>query len=107
LVLLVASAYDRSVQGSVELSGLGQPMLVVMTMACVSCVVAVLVGTLVRSVLLGVILTIYGGNQLSAVIVLTSLENVVSTEASALIGLALAAVVLVSSVVLFSRKVSS
>jgi hypothetical protein len=69
--------------------------------------VAVLVGTLVRSVLLGVILTIYGGNQLSAVIVLTSLENVISNKASTLIGLALAAVVLVSSVVLFSRKVSS
>ncbi|OPY28776.1 MAG: ABC-2 family transporter protein [Methanomassiliicoccales archaeon PtaU1.Bin030] len=105
--ILVASAYDWSVQGTVELNELGQPMLVVMTMACVSCAVAVLVGTLVRSVLLGVILTIYGGNQLSAVIVLTSLENVVSTEASALIGLALAAVVLVSSGVLFSRKVSS
>lgn len=105
--LLVANAYDWSVLGYVELDGLGQPALVVVTMAAVSCAVAVLVGTLVRSVLLGVILTIYGGNQLSAVIVLTSLENVVSMEMAAMIGLALATIVLASALVLFSRKVSS
>ena len=58
-------------------------------------------------VLLGVILTIYGGNQLSAVIVLSSLENVVSMEMAAMIGLALATIVLASALVLFSRKVSS
>jgi hypothetical protein len=87
-----------------DLGGLGEPMLVVLTMACVSCAVAVLVGTLVNSVLVGVIFTIYGGNQLSAVIVLTSLQSVMSTEESALIGLAVAAVVLVSALAIFSRK---
>lgn len=107
LAIVIANAYDWSVNGIVDIDGLGQPVLVVITMACVSCAVAVLVGTLVRTVLVGVILTIYGGNQLSAVIVLTSLENVLSTEASAAIGLALAAVVLVAALVLFKGKVSA
>jgi ABC-2 type transport system permease protein len=105
--LLAASAYDWWAHGTMDLGGLGEPMLVVLTMACVSCAVAVLVGTLVRSVLLGVILTIYGGNQLSAVIVLTSLQSVLSTEASALIGLVVAVGVLASALVLFGRRVSS
>lgn len=107
LALVAANAYDWSARGVVDAGGLWEPMLVVLTMACVSCAVAVLVGTLVRSVLLGVILTIYGGNQLSAVIVLTSLESLVSTEAAALIGLALSAVVLLSALVIFGRKASS
>jgi ABC-type transport system involved in multi-copper enzyme maturation permease subunit len=107
VALIAANVYDWSAHGTMDLGGLGEPMLVVLTMACVSCAVAVLVGTLVRSVLVGVIFTIYGGNQLSAVIVLTSLQSVMSTEESALIGLAVAAVVLVSALVLFARKGSN
>ncbi len=105
--IVIANAYDWSVQGVIDLGGLRQPTLIVITMACVSCAVAVLVGTLVKSVLLGVILTIYGGNQLSAAIVLTSLENLMSIEASAVVGLSLATVVLVVALVLFKRKVSA
>jgi ABC-type transport system involved in multi-copper enzyme maturation permease subunit len=104
VALIAANVYDWSAHGTMDLGGLGEPMLVVLTMACVSCAVAVLVGTLVNSVLVGVIFTIYGGNQLSAVIVLTSLQSVMSTEESALIGLAVAAVVLVSALAIFSRK---
>lgn len=105
--IVIANAYDWSVHGVADIDSLGEPVLVVITMACVSCAVAVLVGTLVRTVLVGVILSIYGGNQLSAVIVLTSFGNVMSTEASAAIGLVLAAVVLVAALVLFKRKVSA
>ncbi|MBI0583967.1 MAG: ABC transporter permease [Methanomassiliicoccus sp.] len=105
--LVVANIYDWSAHGVMDLGGLKESMLVVLTMACLSCAVAVLVGTLVRTVLVGVIITIYGGNQLSAAVVLTSLESVVSTEMSALIGLVVAVAVLGIALVLFGRKVSS
>ncbi|HSV42840.1 MAG TPA: ABC transporter permease [Methanomassiliicoccales archaeon] len=105
--LVVANAYDWAAQGGFDLGSMMEPMLIIVTMTSLSCAVAVLVGTLVRSVLLGVILTIYGGNQLSAVIVLTSLENILSTEAATLVGLTVAAIVLGAACYLFVRKVSS
>ncbi len=60
-----------------------------------------------RSVLVGVILTIYGGNQLSAVVVLPALQNMLSLETTVVIGLVVAAVVLGLAVVIFGRKLSS
>ncbi|MCG7841206.1 MAG: ABC transporter permease [Methanomassiliicoccales archaeon] len=107
LALLLANGYDWFNQGAVELTALGEPMLVTITMACVSCAVAVLVGSLLKSVLAGVILTIYGGNQVSAVIVLTSLQNIMSIEAAAIIGLTISAIVLCVAVVVFNRKLNS
>lgn len=107
IALLVANTYDYALHGTFDLSTLGEPMLIIITMTSLSCAVAVLVGTLVRNVLLGVILTLYGGNQLSAVVVLTSLTSVLTTEVSTLIGLAIAAVVMGVATYLFVRKVSS
>lgn len=104
LAIVVANAYDWLAHDVADLDSVVKSITVVVTMSCVSCAVAVLVGTLVNSVLLGVILTIYGGNQLSAVIVLTSLENVVSSEISTAIGLTLAAVVLIVALAIFKRK---
>jgi len=106
VALLLASTYDWAAHGAFDLNTLGEPMLIIITMTSLSCAVAVLVGTLVRNVLLGVILTLYGGNQLSAVVVLTSLESILSTETSTLIGLAIAALVLAGATHLFVKKVS-
>ncbi|OPY33263.1 MAG: ABC-2 family transporter protein [Methanomassiliicoccales archaeon PtaU1.Bin124] len=108
LSLLVANIYDWLNNSPIDIgSSLAEPMMVTITMACVSCAVAILVGSLVRSVLLGIILTLYGGNQLSAVIVLTSLQDMMSTEAAAIIGLALAATLVVLAVIMFNRKLNS
>jgi len=107
LAILLANVYDWSAHGAFDLGGLVQPILTVVTMACVSCAVAVLVGTLVSSVLVGVIITIYAGNQLSAAIVLTSLFSAMSFELSALIGIAISAAVLGVALILFRRRVKS
>jgi ABC-2 type transport system permease protein len=106
VALLIAGAYDYAAHGTFDLGSMGQPMMIVITMTSLSCAVAVLVGTMVRSVLLGVILTLYGGNQLSAVVVLTSLQSVLSIEASTLIGVALAMAVLAGATSLFVKRVS-
>ena len=107
LAILLANVYDWSAHGAFDLGGLVQPILTVVTMACVSCAVAVLVGTLVSSVLVGVIITIYAGNQLCAAIVLTSLFSAMSFELSALIGIAISAAVLGVALILFRRRVKS
>jgi len=107
LALLLANGYDWLVRGVVEMSSLGEPMMVTITMACVSCAVAVLVGILVNSVLVGVILTIYGGNQVSAVIALMSLQDIISIEAATTIGLITAGAVLCLAVVVYRRKLDS
>lgn len=107
VALMVANAYDWAAHGTFDLGSMVEPMLVIITMTTLSCAVAVLVGTLVSSVLLGVILTLYGGSQLSAVVVLTSLESIMTTEAATLVGLTAAVVVLGAASSLFVHKVSS
>ncbi len=106
LAMMVANGYDWAQRGAVDLGALGQPLLVTVTMVCVSCAAAVLVGSLVRTVLVGVILTLYGGNQLSAAVIMPSLQGMVSLELNAVIGLAIAAVVLFAAVVMFKRNLS-
>jgi ABC-2 type transport system permease protein len=105
--LLLANGYDWYRSGTVDLAALTDPLLVTVTMACISSAAAVLFGTLSRSVLVGVILTIYGGNQLSAVVVLPALQDMVPLEATVVLGLVISAVVLATAVVIFKRKLSS
>lgn len=107
LALVLANSYDWYTSGAMDLGALVDPLLVTVIMVCISCAAAVLFGTLVRSVLVGIILTIYGGNQLSAVVVLPALQNMLSLETIAVIGLAVATVVLGIAVVIFGRKLSS
>lgn len=107
LALVLANGYDWYVSGAVELEALREPMLVTVAMACLSSAAAVLFGSLVKSVLVGVILTLYGGNQLSAIVVLPSLEGMLSPETTVAIGLAMSAVLLGLAIAIFSRRLSS
>ncbi|WP_019177420.1 ABC transporter permease [Methanomassiliicoccus luminyensis] len=107
LALVLANGYDWYVSGTVDLGALRGPMLVTLTMACLCSAAAVLFGSLVRSVLVGVILTLYGGNQLSAVVVLPALENMFSLEATAALGIGLSIVILGLATTIFNRRLSS
>lgn len=107
LALLLANGYDWYTSGAVDLGALREPVMVTLTMTCISCGAAVLVGSLVRSVLVGVILTLYGGNQVSALVVLPSLQNMASVEVTFALGLVISAIVLTAAVVVFKRKLSN
>lgn len=107
LALVLANAYDWYTSGTVDLGSLVEPLLVTVTMACISSAAAVLFGTLSKTVLVGVILTIYGGNQLSAFVMLPSLQNMVSLEMTVVLGLAIAAAILAIAITVFKRKLSS
>jgi ABC-2 type transport system permease protein len=107
VAMVLANGYDWISTGAVDLDALFEPLMVTVAMASISCAAAVLFGSMVRSVLVGVILTIYGGNQLSAVAVLPALQEIVPLEVTVIIGLAVSAVVLCAAVVIFGRKLGS
>jgi ABC-2 type transport system permease protein len=107
LALVLANAIDWIGGSAMDLGAMAEPMMVTVTMACISSAAAVLFGSIAKSVLVGVILTIYGGNQLSAVVVLPALQGMLPLEVTVAVGLVIAAVILTVAVVVFGRKLSS
>ncbi len=107
MALVVANAYDWYSRGTVDRVALGEPLMFTVTMVSIPSAAAVPFGSLARSVLVGVILTIYGGNQLSAVLVLPSMQGMVPLEATVVLGLLVAIVILGIAVVIFDRRLST
>ena len=87
------------------LNNAGQSLATSMSMIAVSCAAGVLIGVASPSVLVGAILVIYGGNQISVIPLLPTLLNV---QEAAVFTIVLAAVVasvlLFVAVALFERK---
>ncbi len=105
IVGLVADlVVGASLPGSI-LSALGQSLAISFSMLAVACSVGVLIGVASPSILVGAILVVYGGNQLSVVPLVPTLLNL---PHPALLTLALAAVVAIAffwvAIVLFKRK---
>jgi ABC-2 type transport system permease protein len=86
-------------------NGMGQSLAIILSVIAVACSVGILIGVFSPSVLVGVILVIYGGNQLSIIPVIPSLLN---TSYATAYTIALASVVTVAMLVvatkLFERK---
>ena len=86
-------------------NSLGQSLAISLSMVAVACAAGVLIGVAAPSVLLGAILVIYGGNQISVLPLVPTLLNV-SNSVLFTIGLAAltAALLLIAAVGLFERK---
>ena len=95
--------FDASVPMDVVLAGVADSLVVSFAMLAVTAAAGVLIGIAAPSMLVGVILVIYGGNQMSAVIGLVGiyLGNAVLTVA---LGFALAGVLLAIGTRVFDRK---
>ena len=105
IVGLVADlVVGASLPGSI-LSALGQSLAISFSMLAVACSVGVLIGVASPSILVGAILVVYGGNQLTVVSLVPTLLNL---PHPALLTLALAAAVAIVffwvAIVLFKRK---
>jgi ABC-2 type transport system permease protein len=89
----------------VALNNLGQSLAISLSMVAVSCAAGVLIGVGAPSVLVGAILVIYGGNQISVLPLVPTFLNI-SDAALFTIGLAAltAALLLAAAVSLFERK---
>ncbi len=107
LALGVGLLGDYSVNGltgGIDLGGLGSSMILLLSMLAISCSVGILIGIVSPSVLVGVILVLYGGNQLAAVAILPVL--VAGSEAwfPLLPGVAISAAFLIGSIFIFNRR---
>lgn len=80
-------------------------IIIILSMMAISCSAGVLIGIFSPSVLVGVILVIYGGNQLTSVAVLPVLMASGTSELFPLIpGAVISTVLLLLSIFLFNRK---
>ena len=87
------------------LSNLGQSLSISFSMVAVACAAGVLIGVAAPSVLVGAILIIYGGNQISAISLVPTLLNISNGDVFT-IGLSAAVMValLAAAIGLFERK---
>jgi len=86
------------------LDGLWDSFLITVSMVSVSCAASVLIGVLAPSVLVGIILVLYGSNQLASAVALPALLGVGTPLTALALSLVLTALLLVGAVALFERK---
>jgi ABC-2 type transport system permease protein len=108
IAVFVGVATDYLTSGTISatmFNNLGQSLAISLSMVAVACAAGILIGVAAPSVLIGAILVIYGGNQISVLPLVPTLLNV-SDAPLFTIGLAaLTAVLLLTAAVgLFERK---
>lgn len=108
IAVFVGMATDYLTTGAlsaIALNNLGQSLAISLSMVAVACAAGVLIGVAAPSVLVGAILVVYGGNQISVLPLVPTLLNI-SDASLFTIGLAalIAALLLAAAVGLFERK---
>ncbi len=96
--------YVTDLSGGIDLEGFISSIIVMLSMLAIACSVGILIGVISPSVLVGVILVLYGGNQLSAVAVLPVLVSQSETWFPLLPGTAISAVFIALSIFIFNRR---
>ncbi len=107
LALALGVLADNLVTGlsrGIDFGSLESSTILLLSMLAVSCSVGILIGIVSPSVLVGVILVLYGGNQLSAVVLLPVLLLVTAVWFPLIPGVALSSFLLVVSIVVFNRR---
>lgn len=88
----------------IDFAALESSTFVLVPMLAVSCSVGILIGIVSPSILVGVILVLYGGNQLSAVVILPVLLLAAGFWFPLIPGAALSALLMAISIVVFDRR---
>ncbi|MBN1678194.1 MAG: ABC transporter permease [Candidatus Thermoplasmatota archaeon] len=96
--------FGSDVPPSTMLSGLLPAIVIAVSMVAISCSAGVLIGILSPSVLVGVILVIYGANQLSSIAVLPVLTASSSEYFPLIPGAVITAILLLVAILVFSKK---
>ncbi len=105
LVGIIADYVSTGAFSSIVLTNAGQSLATSLSMIAVSCSAGVLIGVASPSILVGAILVIYGGNQISVIPLIPTLLNLQNAEAfTILLAVAVAFSLLAASVALFNRK---
>jgi ABC-2 type transport system permease protein len=94
-----------AIASSTILSNAGQSLVTSLSMIAVSCAVGVLIGVASPSVLVGAILVIYGGNQISVIPLIPTILNIQeATIVTILLAVAVASGLLFAAVAIFENK---
>jgi ABC-2 type transport system permease protein len=108
IAVVVGVAADWILTGAIPASILkntAQSLAISLSMIAVSCSAGVFIGIVSPSVLVGAILVIYGGNQISVISLIPTLLNIGNAEAFTIVlAAAVTAALLISAVTLFNRK---
>ena len=108
IAILAGMITDYITTGSLSTSVLnnaGQSLVTSLSMIAVSCAAGVLIGVASPSVLVGAILVIYGGNQISVIPMIPTLLNIQeATIFTILLAAAVASALLFAAVSLFEKK---
>ena len=90
---------------SIIFDNLGQSLAISLSMVAIACAAGVLIGVASPSVLVGAILVIYGGNQISVIPLLPTLLNIPDAVLlTVVLAVAMTAMLLAIAVILFERK---
>ena len=108
LAVMVGIIVDYSTAGTLStaiLTNAGQSLATSLSMIAVSCGAGVIIGVAAPSVLVGAILVIYGGNQISVIPLVPTLLNLQNAEVfTILLAVVVAFSLLAAAVALFDRK---
>ncbi len=98
-------SYNSEIPMSLLLDAVAESMTVSLTMMAIACSVGVCIGVVSPSVLVGSILVIYGGNQLSAIPLLPTMLGISNPMLFTIVlGAVMTAVFLAVSILIFERK---
>jgi ABC-2 type transport system permease protein len=108
LAIALGIAADWTITGAIPatlLHDTGQSLAISLSMVAVSCSAGVLLGVASPTVLVGAILVIYGGNQISVLPILPTLLNIAYADAFTIgLAAAIAAALLWAAIFLFEKK---
>ncbi|MCG7844666.1 MAG: ABC transporter permease [Methanomassiliicoccales archaeon] len=107
IAILLAAIFDAIIKGydlwSI-VTALGDSILIALSMMAISCSAGVLIGVFANSMLVGILLVLYGGNQLSSLVILPVLTDIGEIWMAGFLALVISLSLLAASVVLFNRK---
>ena len=107
LAIVLSASLDAMINGYdvVEtISELGDSVLIALSMMAVSCSVGLLIGVVSNSMLVGILLVLYGGNQLSSLVILPIIMDIGEIWMAVLLSAAITSVILICSILVFQRK---
>jgi ABC-2 type transport system permease protein len=105
-VLLSAGldAVTNDLDAGALLSSLGDSLIITASMMAINCSAGMLIGVFANSVLVGVLLVIFGSNQLSSLVLLPMIAPVGEMWMTGLAAIGISIVLLVGAVLVFNRK---
>lgn len=107
LAILLSALLDAFLNGYdvlATIGALGDSVLIALSMMAISCSAGVLIGVLANSMLVGILLVLYGGNQLSSLVILPILLGTGELWMAVLLAIAISSGLLLGSIVIFERK---